>query len=87
MFYLDCHFFAHKVEMLVGDAVKQGAKVLTGGQRHASGPLFYEPTLIRDVTPTMMVASEEVFGPVASIIKQVLQIICTCIMYFWYMYM
>jgi succinate-semialdehyde dehydrogenase/glutarate-semialdehyde dehydrogenase len=58
-----------KVETLVGDAVKQGARVLTGGKRHALGGTFYEPTILGDVTPAMRIANEEVFGPVAPLFK------------------
>jgi succinate-semialdehyde dehydrogenase/glutarate-semialdehyde dehydrogenase len=58
-----------KVEDLVGDAVKHGARVLTGGKRHALGGTFYEPTILGDVTTAMRIASEEVFGPVAPLFK------------------
>lgn len=55
----------HKVQALVADAVRQGARVLTGGQRHALGGTFYQPTVLADATPAMRVAQEEIFGPVA----------------------
>jgi len=42
-----------KVERLVGDAVKKGARVVTGGHRHALGGTFYEPTILTNVTPDM----------------------------------
>ena len=58
-----------KVEDLVADAVQHGARVLTGGKRHALGGTFYEPTILGDVTNTMRIASEEVFGPVAPLFK------------------
>jgi succinate-semialdehyde dehydrogenase/glutarate-semialdehyde dehydrogenase len=58
-----------KVEDLVSDALKQGAKVLAGGKRHTLGGTFYEPTILGDVTPAMRIASEEVFGPVAPLFK------------------
>lgn len=58
-----------KVEQLVADAVTEGATVVTGGDRHGAGDLFYSPTVLRDVTPGMSVASEEIFGPVAPIIR------------------
>lgn len=58
-----------KVEDLVGDAVQHGAKVLTGGQRHALGGTFYEPTILTHVTSEMRIATEEVFGPVAPLFK------------------
>jgi succinate-semialdehyde dehydrogenase/glutarate-semialdehyde dehydrogenase len=58
-----------KVEAHVGDAVAQGAKVLTGGKRHALGRTFYEPTVLTDVTPDMQIAQEETFGPVAPLFR------------------
>ncbi len=59
----------HKVEELVADAVQQGARVLAGGRRHALGGTFYEPTILADVTPSMRVAQEEIFGPVAPLFR------------------
>src|SRR6476660_8090461 len=58
-----------KVEGLVGDAVKKGAKILIGGALDKAGPLFYRPSVIRDVTPDMEVAREEIFGPVAALVR------------------
>lgn len=58
-----------KIEMQIEDAIRIGAKVLVGGQRHARGGTFFEPTLMIDVTPRMKIAQEETFGPVAPIIK------------------
>ncbi len=53
------------VEEHMGDAVKRGARVLTGGRRAGSLPgSFYEPTILVDVDHTMMVMREETFGPV-----------------------
>jgi len=57
------------VEQLVGEAVEGGARVVTGGRRHAMGEAFFEPTLLADVTPDMRVAREEIFGPVAPIFR------------------
>jgi succinate-semialdehyde dehydrogenase/glutarate-semialdehyde dehydrogenase len=51
----------------VADAVAKGARVLTGGRRHALGGLFYEPTAVADVTADMAIFNEETFGPVAPI--------------------
>lgn len=59
----------NKVEALVTDAVQQGARVLTGGQRHALGGTFYEPTVLVDVTADMRIAHEEIFGPVAPLLR------------------
>jgi succinate-semialdehyde dehydrogenase/glutarate-semialdehyde dehydrogenase len=58
-----------KVERHVADAVAGGAKVLAGGRRHALGGTFYEPTVLVDVTPEMLVAREETFGPVAPLFR------------------
>jgi succinate-semialdehyde dehydrogenase/glutarate-semialdehyde dehydrogenase/succinyl-CoA reductase len=52
----------------VKDSVKEGAEVLTGGKQTRSKGYFYEPTILKNVTPTMRIAEEEVFGPVAPII-------------------
>jgi succinate-semialdehyde dehydrogenase/glutarate-semialdehyde dehydrogenase len=58
-----------KTERLVAAARAAGAKVLTGGAKHAAGELFYQPTVIENVTPDMAVAQEEIFGPVAPLIR------------------
>lgn len=54
----------------MNDAIKKGAKLLIGGKPSPSiGELYYEPTLITDVTPEMDCYLEEIFGPVAICIK------------------
>lgn len=58
-----------KVEEHVGNALEHGAKILTGGQRHALGGTFYEPTVLTGVTPDMQIAGEETFGPVAPLFR------------------
>jgi len=58
-----------KVESHVRDAQEKGAKVLVGGRRHTLGGRFYEPTVLKDVTPQMAVAREETFGPVAPLFR------------------
>lgn len=58
-----------KVEELVADALAQGARLLTGGRRHALGGTFYEPTLLADVSPQAKLAREEIFGPVAPLFR------------------
>jgi succinate-semialdehyde dehydrogenase / glutarate-semialdehyde dehydrogenase len=58
-----------KVEEHIADAQALGAKVLLGGKRHALGGSFFEPTILTDVTPKMLVAREETFGPVAPLFK------------------
>ena len=58
-----------KVEALVGDAVKKGAKILTGGMLDNAGPLFYRPSVVGEVTADMRIVHEEIFGPVAALIR------------------
>lgn len=58
-----------KVEEHVTDAVAKGAMVATGGRRHELGGNFYEPTVLTGVTPSMLVAREETFGPVAPLFR------------------
>ncbi len=58
-----------KVEEHVADALAHGARLVTGGRRHARGGTFFEPTVLADVTPAMRVASEETFGPVAPVFR------------------
>jgi len=55
-----------KDEQHVGDALEKGARVLCGGRRHALGGTFYEPTVLAEANPQMLIASEETFGPVAA---------------------
>jgi succinate-semialdehyde dehydrogenase / glutarate-semialdehyde dehydrogenase len=54
-----------KVEAHIADAVKKGAKIVTGGKRAAQGGSFFEPTVLTDVTTDMVITKEETFGPVA----------------------
>ncbi|RUU76550.1 NAD-dependent succinate-semialdehyde dehydrogenase [Mesorhizobium sp. M7A.F.Ca.MR.362.00.0.0] len=56
-----------KVEEQVADAIAHGARCLTGGKRHQAGPLFYQPTLLADVTDEALIMREETFGPVAAV--------------------
>jgi len=58
-----------KVDALVKASIEQGAKVLIGGERHAHGELFYTPTILSNVTQDMPVFTQEIFGPVAPIIR------------------
>jgi succinate-semialdehyde dehydrogenase / glutarate-semialdehyde dehydrogenase len=58
-----------KVEAHVADAKAKGANVVIGGQRHALGGTFYEPTVLTNVNSTMQLAREETFGPVAPLFK------------------
>ncbi|MGH8129611.1 MAG: NAD-dependent succinate-semialdehyde dehydrogenase, partial [Steroidobacteraceae bacterium] len=56
-----------KVEEHIADATAKGAKVVTGGRRHALGGTFYEPTVLTGATSAMLLAREETFGPVAGL--------------------
>ncbi|WP_081963650.1 NAD-dependent succinate-semialdehyde dehydrogenase [Hoeflea sp. BAL378] len=56
-----------KQEEHVRDALAKGARLLTGGKRHAAGPLFFEPTALADVPADAAIMHEETFGPVAAI--------------------
>ncbi len=58
-----------KVVAHVADAVAKGAKLALGGRRHALGGTYYEPTVLTDVTASMVVAREETFGPVAPVFR------------------
>lgn len=56
-----------KVQEHINDALDKGATVVYGGQAHALGGLFYEPTIVAGADAKMKVASEETFGPLAPI--------------------
>jgi succinate-semialdehyde dehydrogenase/glutarate-semialdehyde dehydrogenase len=58
-----------KVEEHIADAVSKGAKVAAGGKPHALGGTFFQPTVLTDTTPDMLVAREETFGPVAPLFR------------------
>ncbi|MDR7047867.1 succinate-semialdehyde dehydrogenase/glutarate-semialdehyde dehydrogenase [Duganella sp. 3397] len=58
-----------KVEQHIADALDKGARLLTGGKRHALGHSFFEPTVLADVTGDMLVAREETFGPMAPLFR------------------
>jgi succinate-semialdehyde dehydrogenase/glutarate-semialdehyde dehydrogenase len=58
-----------KVEQHVQDAISKGAKLAAGGQRHSLGGTFYEPTVLSNTTPDMLIMREETFGPVAAITR------------------
>lgn len=55
-----------KVEEHVKDALAQGGKLIVGGERHALGGNFWQPTVIADAHEGMKLAQEETFGPVAA---------------------
>lgn len=54
-----------KVEKMIADATRNGAKILLGGKRHPLGTSFFEPTLITGAKDDADIAREEIFGPVA----------------------
>jgi succinate-semialdehyde dehydrogenase/glutarate-semialdehyde dehydrogenase len=58
-----------RVETLVAEAVSNGARVLCGGTRHGLGGTFFQPTVLSGVTPSMRVAREESFSPVAPVLR------------------
>jgi succinate-semialdehyde dehydrogenase / glutarate-semialdehyde dehydrogenase len=58
-----------KVEAHIEDALAKGARIVTGGKRHALGHGFFEPTVLADVTPAMKVARDETFGPLAPLFR------------------
>jgi len=54
-----------KIEKHIADAMSKGAKIILGGKPSKLGGLFFEPTVLTNVTSKMLVAREETFGPVA----------------------
>jgi succinate-semialdehyde dehydrogenase/glutarate-semialdehyde dehydrogenase len=58
-----------KVEEHIADAVSKGARIVSGGLRHDRGGLFFQPTILADVTDDAMVAREETFGPLAPLFR------------------
>jgi aspartate-semialdehyde dehydrogenase len=56
-----------KQEEQVADALAQGARLLCGGEGHALGPLFFQPTVLADVPDSAKIMREETFGPVAAL--------------------
>jgi succinate-semialdehyde dehydrogenase / glutarate-semialdehyde dehydrogenase len=58
-----------KVSSLVQDAVDAGATVLAGGQPVGSRGWFYAPTVLADVPDNAALLEEEIFGPVAPVVR------------------
>ena len=58
-----------KVEELISDAKSKGATISLGGKRHELGGSYFTPTVLTQVTKDMLVAKEEIFGPVAPLFK------------------
>ncbi|MCY1448953.1 Glutarate-semialdehyde dehydrogenase DavD [compost metagenome] len=57
-----------KVHRHIDDAMAKGASVIAGGLPHGDG-LFVQPTVLRDASPDMLLASEETFGPLAPLFR------------------
>jgi succinate-semialdehyde dehydrogenase/glutarate-semialdehyde dehydrogenase len=58
-----------KVQSHIDDALIKGAQIATGGQPHALGGTFFQPTVVTGVTQKMRFAKEETFGPVAPLFR------------------
>ncbi|MGB2130788.1 MAG: NAD-dependent succinate-semialdehyde dehydrogenase [Marinobacterium sp.] len=58
-----------KVQTHIDDAVAKGAQLVCGGKPHELGGTWFEPTVLRDVTTQMKVATEETFGPLAPVFR------------------
>ena len=58
-----------KVREHIEDAKAKGGEVVTGGDSHALGGLFFEPTILTGVTREMKVTTEETFGPLAPLFR------------------
>ncbi|MBY0550020.1 MAG: aldehyde dehydrogenase family protein [Candidatus Obscuribacterales bacterium] len=63
--------YRDKFETHIADAVRRGAKVLCGGRRppHMTKGFFYEPTILTDVDKSMLIVSEETFGPAIPLMR------------------
>lgn len=60
---------ASKVAELVKQATAAGAELLLGGEAHPAGPLFFQPTILGKVDKTNPILQEEIFGPVAPLVR------------------
>ena len=58
-----------KILSYIAKGREQGARCLTGGERHGDKGFFVKPTVFADVEDRMDIAREEIFGPVLSVIK------------------
>ena len=57
------------LDQQVSESVRRGARVLTGGGRRTGRGYFFEPTVLTDVRTDMPASCEEVFGPVAALLR------------------
>jgi len=55
------------IQEQVQDAVKNGAELLTGGEKVGSTGYFFKPTILKNISSKMRIFKEETFGPLASI--------------------
>ncbi len=58
-----------KVQSHIHDALEKGARLVCGGEPHALGGTFFQPTVVADVTAEMRVTREETFGPLAPVFR------------------
>ena len=58
-----------KVEEHIADITAKGGRLMMGGKRHGLGGTYFEPGIAVDVTPAMLVAQDETFGPLAPLFK------------------
>lgn len=63
------HAAVEKVLDHIADALAKGARIVCGGATHNRGPLFFQPTVLADVTQRMKITAEETFGPIAPVVK------------------
>lgn len=58
-----------RVMSYIESGKSEGATLAVGGSQHGSQGYFIQPTVFTDVTPSMKIVKEEIFGPVATIVK------------------
>jgi aldehyde dehydrogenase (NAD+) len=58
-----------KIMSYIAKGKAEGARVVTGGERHGDKGFFIKPTIFADVKDNMAIACDEIFGPVLSVIK------------------
>lgn len=56
-----------KIQQHIDDATSKGAEIVLGGDLHPLGGTFFQPTILRNATQSMLVAKEETFAPLAPI--------------------
>lgn len=63
------HAAVEKVQRHIVDACEKGAEIVCGGKIHALGGNFFQPTILKNCVPSMLIAQQETFGPVAALFK------------------